>query len=151
LPSSEGYIYSPRFPALAPDCRIRSAVTDGSQPTSPPATTMERYSQDMTRRMSQPRPIPMHHHRSDHPAHHSPLLDRQAHFPPTSSPQHSNPSLSPESSPTHSVTQHSKRRRVPQEERKRTAMSCDRCKSRKIKVLTRPLSVHLALPDLLSS
>lgn len=58
-----------------------------------------------------------------------------------SSPHHnSNQSLSPgASSPTNSFLlgggpQQAKRRRVPNEERKRTAMSCDRCKSRKIKV-----------------
>ena len=60
-------------------------------------------------------------------------LERHNQAPP-SSPNNSNQSLSPASSPTNSLQQQSKRRRVPAEERKRTAMSCDRCKSRKIKV-----------------
>jgi hypothetical protein len=114
---------------------------------------MDRHSRDTTPRVyAQPHPIPFsahHHHRNTNNnaaggsvlSHSPPPADR-GQFPPppssqpASSPRHSNPSLSPVSSPTHSVShsQQSKRRRVPQEERKRTAMSCDRCKSRKIKV-----------------
>src|ERR1700737_3724336 len=52
-----------------------------------------------------------------------------------SPPNQTSLSRSPVSSPTSSFQpSQPKRRRVPTEERKRTAMSCDRCKSRKIKV-----------------
>src|SRR5277367_1608318 len=71
----------------------------------------------------------------------SPTLERTHKPPPPASPHHSPQSASPTgSSPTNSFNlgasshQQAKRRRVPTEERKRTAMSCDRCKSRKIKV-----------------
>src|SRR5271154_18353 len=110
-----------------------------------PSNPMDRYLQE--RPYGQPQPqhqqqTLQHSHSYAHvqqpPT--SPPLER-THQPIPASPHHSPQSASPTaSSPTNSFnfggSSHLpyKRRRVPTEERKRTAMSCDRCKSRKIKV-----------------
>jgi hypothetical protein len=81
-----------------------------------------------------------------HPSHSQSPVERHHQLPP--SPHNSNQSGSPGSSPTNSFlqgSQQTKRRRVPTEERKRTAMSCDRCKSRKIKVAYSSLRVLMVV------